>query len=431
MVAAMEKKEGYIPWKIIKLGKAKSVELRDMVQQPIAGKNIYLQSEEKSFDLKTRQDGTLPDMYPGLFTESINFFFGKPTHGGEKIGAVSPVDFSSDLSFVAPYFLLSSRVREHEVKAPEQPLIHIVKAKETLSGIASANGVSPDALAKANNLTDANKIFERQHLRIPPRSGTTALPQIIPSASKTHPPANTGGATIGGNTDNPTKPAQVKETGSSSSPLAYPTAAVAADHQRTNNKHPVTILSSSTLEPSGSKWCKRFLGSNSLDSLNSDFKPKAKAFIGALEATGIKVAVRAAYRPIERSYLMYHAFEICRGMDVTKIPPFIGIGIDWAHRDTDGKPDPAAARAAAEDMCKGYAIKPHSSAQKVGKPKKSRHNFAAAVDMNIDGYIGKTVKDGAVKEIKIKDFAVLQDIGESYGVIYFSQEKMHWSDTGN
>lgn len=428
MAAAMEKREGYIPGKIVKLGKPKSVELRDLIQQPVAGKTIQLQSGADSFGLKTDANGSLQDIYPDLFKSDVSFFLGQPASGGEKIGVLAPAAFSTDLTFVAPYFLLSSNTREHETQVKEEPTIHIVRANQTLSGIASQYGVSEEALAKANNITDANKIFDRQHLRIPPRGGAASA-GAPPKATATPAPAAPAAATAAAGHGAPPQPAK-----NSAPPVTAPASAapsVAVDHQRSDNKHPVTVLSSPVLEPSGAAWCKRFLGSNSLESLNKDFKPKAKAFIGALKAAGITVSIQAAFRPIERSYLMYYAFEICRGADVTKIPAFAGVNIDWQHRGADGKPDLVAAKKAAEDMCKAYGIKPHSSAQKVGKPKKSRHNFAAAIDINIGSYVGKTVKNADGKDVKLVSFAVLKDVGESYGVIYFAKEKMHWSDTGN
>jgi hypothetical protein len=185
------------------------------------------------------------------------------------------------------------------------------------------------------------------------------------------------------------------------------------------------------LTPSGAAWCNRFLGSNSLDSLNAKFKPKATAFIAALKAEGITVKVSAAYRPVERSYLMYNAFQIARGTDATKAKTWPGVPIDWAHRSADGTPDPVAAKRAAEAMCVGYGIHPHSAQQKVGKPAFSNHNKRAAIDMNVSGYVGKTVKNKAGDDIKLTKFTDLVSVGLTYGVIYYNQEKMHWSTDGH
>lgn len=82
-------------------------------------------------------------------------------------------------------------------------------------------------------------------------------------------------------------------------------------------------------------------------------------------------------------------------------------------------------------MCAGYGIHPHSAQQKVGKPANSNHNKRAAVDMNISGYIGKTVKNKAGDDVKLAKFSDLVSVGMSYGVKYFDQEKMHWSFNGH
>jgi hypothetical protein len=128
---------------------------------------------------------------------------------------------------------------------------------------------------------------------------------------------------------------------------------------------------------------------------------------------------------------MYWSFMICRGTDPTTVPPWPNVAIDWTHRDAGGKPNLAAAKRAAEDMCKGYGIKPHDASQQVGLPGRSRHNYGGAVDMNLSTYVGKVVKDADGTDVKVKDFSTLVAIGKSYGVKYYSKEKMHWSDTGH
>lgn len=450
MVKAMEVREGNFAGKIVKLGTPKNVALRDMVQQPIAKKDVQLTSGIDAVTLKTDANGTLPALYPDLFSADLSFHFGNPTFGigTEKIGTISNSLFKSDLTFVAPYFITASIARPHETEVPEQALVHIVKSGETLTAIAAKYGVSRDALADANNITDINRIFDRQHLTIPPRgaigSPTTAEQAVdshkpSSSSSVAHPlppPAKTARATtppapsVSPRTVSTPHPAPPRHPASPPPSANTQAKAVSVEQQRTDKKHPVTVLSSPTLTPSGAAWCQRFLGSKSLDSLNEKFKPKAKGFIRALEAAGVKVVVRAAHRPIERSYLMYYAFQICRGFDATKVPAYAGINIDWAHRNADGKPNPAAAKQAAEAMCSGYSINPHSTKQLVGKPGNSRHNYAAAVDMNISQYIGKLVKNAAGDEVKLSSFKDLKELGASYGVKYFPKENMHWSDTG-
>jgi hypothetical protein len=416
-----------------------------MVQQPIQKKEVHITSGSDVLKLKTDANGALPALYPDLFISDLNFHFGNPAFGigTEKIGTVSSGMFKNDLSFVAPYLVTTSTARLHESKAPEQALVHIVKSGETLTGIAAKYGVSRDDLATINKITDVNRIFDRQHLKIPPGGSSETSPDAAtrpPAATQPPRPQTTGAispappAAASKPPAPPATPGTARLPAATHSPVARaaaPATAVSVEHQRTDKKHPVTVLSSPTLTPSGAAWCNRFLGSNSLDSLNAYFKPKAKGFIGALRAAGITVTIRAAYRPIERSHLMYYAFEIARGMDAIKVPAFTGISIDWAHRSKDGTPDAAAAKAAAEAMCRGYGIKPHSASQKVGRPKRSRHNYAAAIDMNVGAYIGKTVKNGTGDEVKLVSFTSLKAVGESYGAIYFPLEKMHWSDTGS
>jgi len=248
MVKAMEVKEGNFAGKSAKLCKPKSVELREMVQQAIPKEEVHVTSGDDVLKLKTDVNGTLPDLYPDLFMADLNFHFGDPAIGigREKIGTVSSKRFKNNLTFVTPYYFLTSNARAHETKVADEQLVHIVRSGETLTGIASKYGAARDDLASANNITDVNKIFGMQHLKI---SGEERSP---------------------------------------------------------------------TLTPSGAAWCNRFLGSNSLDSLNAEFKPKVKAFIAALKAQGITVKLSAACRPVERSYLMYNAFQIARGVDATQ-----------------------------------------------------------------------------------------------------------------
>lgn len=123
--------------------------------------------------------------------------------------------------------------------------------------------------------------------------------------------------------------------------------------------------------------------------------------------------------------------QIARGMDATKAKTWPVVPIDWAHRSADGTPDPVTAKRAAEAMCAGYCIHPHSAQQKVGKPAFSNHNKRAAIDMNVSGYVAKTVKNKAGDDIKLTTFTHLVSVDLTYGVIYYNQEKMHWSTDGH
>ncbi|MES2347111.1 MAG: LysM peptidoglycan-binding domain-containing protein [Pseudomonadota bacterium] len=423
MVEAMGRKEGYIAGKIVKLGKPADVALRDKLQQPLAGQQVKAKSGDREVALKTDHAGNLPVLYPDLFGD-VSLYYDRGVKKLEKIGDVLSEHANSALTFIAPYFTVKTQPRVHEpAKPPAQPVIHIVKKHETLAGIAGKYGVSVEALIKANNLKDPDKIFERQHLRVPGKGGAAPAPTPAPKAAPAPAPARKAAPSP---SPTPAPAAAPKPT-----PAPAPAPAVAVDHQHTDKEHPVTVVSSPTLELSGPKWCARFPGSRSLDTLNARFKPKAKAFIDAMRAAGISVTVNATLRPIERSYLMYYAFRICKGDDVTKIPPWDGVNIDWAHRDASGKADVAAAKAAARKMCDGYSLHPNSAKQKVGRPGRSRHNFGGAVDMDLAGYAHKKMKDAKGDEVAIAGFSSLVAIGSTYGVNYFPLENMHWSDTGH
>ena len=55
---------------------------------------------------------------------------------------------------------------------------HVVRAEETLSGIAAGYGVSIDAVMRANDLQDPNLLVAGQELLIPPATGENVLPAL-------------------------------------------------------------------------------------------------------------------------------------------------------------------------------------------------------------------------------------------------------------
>jgi LysM repeat protein len=452
MLAAMEKREGYNPGKIVFLGKPKNLELRDMMQQPLAGQLINIESGNCKVEFKTDSAGGLPLLYPQLFTDDISVYLGTSPSGMEKIGVVSPEMAAPGMTFVAPYFSTTIRTEAHETTEKTAQKIYIVKKNDTLQRIASVNGVTVDAIVVLNKLVNKNKIFERQHLKIPPKflAGASTESASQGGNSRGHEranrttsqavtkPTNTTASGIATTTASPPAsglptavPAKLADKVVRSSKVLAQQTAIKTDQQRTDKNHPITVLSTPVLEVSGPAWCDRFLGSKDLDSLNPDFREKAKRMISALEAVGVKVQRSAAFRPMERSYLMYYAFRVCRGDDVMKIPQWPGVHIDWAHRNSDGSPNVAAAKAAAEKMCKKYQINPASSKQQVGKAGRSRHNYGAAIDIDIgSNYIGKNVVDGTGHAVVLASFESLKNFGKSFGVIYYSGENMHWSDSG-
>lgn len=428
LAAAMGRHEGYIPGTIVKLGKPADVALKDKLQKPLADQQVKAKSGDKEVPLRTDHAGNLPVMYPDLFG-NVSLYYDTGYRQLEKIGDVLPEHSASSMTFVAPYFTLKTAPRVHESGKPAPaPEVHIVKANETLAGIAAKHGVSVAAMVRANNLKDPDKIFERQHLRVPGQGA--AAPASAPTPAPAPAPAPKPGPAPAIKPTPTPAPTPKPAPAPAARPAPAPAPAVSVDHQHTEKEHPVTVVSSPTLELSGRQWCARFPGSKSLDTLNASFQPKARKFIAAMRAAGITVKINATLRPVERSYLMYYAFRICKGDDPTKIPPRDGVNIDWAHRDAKGKADLVAAKAAARAMCAGYGVRPDSPRQKVGRPGKSQHNVGGAVDMNLDEYVHKTMKDAQGHDVKISGFSSLDDIGKTYGVLYYPAENMHWSETG-
>lgn len=465
LLKVMEKKEGYLPGKIVELGKPSQVTLQDKLKQPMAEQKVQVKGGNKTVELKTDEHGAMPAVYSKLLGGKAELVHVPSSCTRERIGQVSAASPAQGTTFSAPYFLSKSKPNVHEVEEKTPRKVHIVKAGESLTGIASQYpGVTVEALVKENRLKDANRIFERQHLRIPggaapseqserpaaaeaapPRTESPAIAASAPAAMPAPPKAaatpvaaasadhatTTGQGPAQQKAAPPSSTAPPAQTKTQTPPAqAAPKTAVTVDQQRTDNNHPVTVLSTPALEPSGPQWHARFMGSDSLDELNDDFRPKAKAFDKAMRAAGITVRVNVTYRPVERSYLMYHAFQIAKGGSPVGIKAWPGVNIDWEHKKSDGTPDLVEAKKAAVAMCAKYGLKINSSKQKVGKPKNSNHNKRSAVDMKITGYEGKTIVDNAGAKIKLKKFMDLVDVGASYGVIYYVDEDMHWSHNG-
>ena len=284
-------------------------------------------------------------------------------------------------------------------------------ALSLMSGLALAQAKPAKAAKPAPATTAANQTnggASKPAATQPAKQETHAAPQQAQQKPAPQPPAKT---------EAKAPPPEKKAPPAKSAPKA----AVTTDQQRTEKNHPVTVLSSPTLEPSGPQWHARFMGSNDLDELVEDFRTKAKAFDNAMRVAGISVHINVTYRPVERSYLMYNAFQIAKGASPVGIKPWPGVNIDWEHRKPDGTPDLVAAKNAAIAMCDKYELDLKGKKQKVGKPKNSNHNKRLAIDMRIEGYVGKTIVDNTGAKVKIKSFDTLRKVGESYGVIYYPE----------
>ncbi|MCO6450338.1 MAG: L,D-transpeptidase family protein [Caldilineales bacterium] len=93
------------------------------------------------------------------------------------------------LLFVVAFAALWSPGRAFAASDETAGGTHVVKRGETLSAIAVRYGVSVNALARANNIRNRNRIFVGQRLRIPGRSGNAPAP-----AQPVQAPANAVGA---------------------------------------------------------------------------------------------------------------------------------------------------------------------------------------------------------------------------------------------
>jgi hypothetical protein len=162
----------------------------------------------------------------------------------------------------------------------------------------------------------------------------------------------------------------------------------------------------------------QFPTSRSTGDLASPFKANAQAFIAAIEAAGGEVDIAATLRPPLRAYLMHWAWMIGHdGADPTTVPAQAGVDIVWDHGDN------AASVTAAQAMMAGYQL--------VHKPSLgSRHIKGKAIDMDITGIVGKTMKDKKGSDVEIASVQVLYTVGAGYGVRKLVSDPPHWSDTG-
>lgn len=192
---------------------------------------------------------------------------------------------------------------------------------------------------------------------------------------------------------------------------------------------------------SGRHWHGRYLQSANVADLKQPFRDNVSKFIAALKEGGVKVIINTTLRPPQRSYLMYYAREVVKGMAPDKVPKFEPrngdepVNIDWQHLDANGKPDLQAAKKGAREMDAAYA-----AASAIGKPYRSNHNGGEAIDMKFSPHrgIGKTVKNASGVAVTISSLRDLQEVGASYGVIHWTylepkgkSDEPHWSKTGN
>ncbi|MBF5005917.1 hypothetical protein ISG32_16765 [Diaphorobacter sp. NR2-3-3-1] len=170
---------------------------------------------------------------------------------------------------------------------------------------------------------------------------------------------------------------------------------------------------------SGAAWVAEFPTSTSTEDLTAGFRDAVNSFIAAINAAGGSVSISATYRPLERAYLMHYAWDIAKGtIQPDKVPAYTGVDIEWDHGDKTKSVN------AAKAMVSAYGI--------VHRPSlTTNHAGRTAIDMNINGMIGKTIVDGASKKVTIKKASDLHTVGASYGVHKLVSDPPHWSADGH
>ncbi len=179
-----------------------------------------------------------------------------------------------------------------------------------------------------------------------------------------------------------------------------------------------TSLQAAGKELSGAQWHSRFPDRGDLDDLEAAFQSNVRSFIAAIEAAGGSVAIESTKRPEERAYLMHYAFKIANGsIKPNKVPARAGVDIEWDHGND------AKSIRAAQDMVNAYDIVYEPSLT-------SNHTRGTAIDMNISGIMGKTMKNKDDKEVKVTNNAKLWAVGATYGVKKLAKDAPHWSANG-
>ena len=200
--------------------------------------------------------------------------------------------------------------------------------------------------------------------------------------------------------------------------------------QLTPHTDPTPAVVEVARELSGTQWCARFPGDNTLGALDPLFRPKVAAFFTAVDAAGVNKSIGAVFRPKERAYLMHWSYKLYHGSVKAKdIPHAEGVLIEWVHQS-----EADSAKAAAE-MCKGYNI------HKLGTTPalRSQHEIRLAIDVSINwsGNISIANQDGTTADITSSPRTGMNpdliQVGATYGVIKYDRtgtDKPHWSSTG-
>ena len=167
--------------------------------------------------------------------------------------------------------------------------------------------------------------------------------------------------------------------------------------------------------------------STSLEDLTDPFKTNAKNFIAAMETAGATVSINTTKRPIQRAWLMHHAWTIANGGSAPTNDPH-NTGIIWDH----GTPDETKKKA--EEM-----IGPSGFNMAYDASLTSRHLSGNAVDMSISNMPDKWTFKQEEKDVTVDlgspntgQNTKLHTAADSYfNVKKLVSDAPHWSDNGH
>lgn len=233
-----------------------------------------------------------------------------------------------------------------------------------------------------------------------------------------------GGGASGGNTASASSAAATTTSQPNDEQLAQ--AAYGNPDQWVASNGPAAAPAQHHGEPSGPQWVARYPVSTSTADLSQPFADNVDRFTRALNTGGASIVISTTYRPPERAYLMYWAYQVAHGTNPTTVPAMQGVDIDWAHLNNAGQPDLSAARTAAEQMVSGYNI-----VYPPAPNTRTRHTERRAIDMTITHYSGKNFVDGSGHTVRVTTRPELYALGRSYGVIKLLSDPPHWSDDGH
>jgi uncharacterized repeat protein (TIGR01451 family) len=197
-------------------------------------------------------------------------------------------------------------------------------------------------------------------------------------------------------------------------------------------------------ELSGAQWAGVFPTSQNLADLAPGFQANVRAFINAMQVSGINVGIVATLRPAQRAYLMHYSWLIAnRGLDPAVVPAFIpavgqaSVDICWVHRTAGGAIDRPASVAAAQGLSTALGIDPNLA---LAPALNSRHTEGRAIDMTTTWGPGRMrVLDAQGRGVQIPGQprnglnAQLIAVGATYGVVHFlaaAADPNHWSTDG-